>query len=474
MSYTPNIWVDREGTTRYFETIDTDGAKIFTPDYSQLTEIGTPVNADHMNHIEEGISDNDKRITVLEEETDPKQFLNKTQITNCITEIPQDIKLELNNGVLTLKAGSKVYVPNGFEADGTTPKFDEVTIDGDYSMSTDTGTPDGQHIVYIGLTETKLHHRVLAQAKSGTTEPTNGTYYNTATNIITAHNAAGDMQVSLPVGIISFANGEIISIDQVFNGFGYIGSTVFVTKGVKGLIPNGRNEDGSLRNIEFTTSKLFTLTQYGDNNSYNYSIELSNNDSIVNQDVIVYDTNNVYFVQATRPNVIRAKWFDTSSNQYYFWDNNHENTELRTLYKVKDCSFATVTFTNNTITSLTPKLPFRAIDYFDKSEVSSWGMPSGRLVTLTLGATNTTYTAPANGYFCLIMFIRWNANEHRGAYIQRGSFTTGCMGKVAAEGNDEIRLICPASKGQAVTVNYAYTGTYADSIFTFHYAEGEV
>ena len=33
--------------------------------------------------------------------------------TNCLTEIPQDITLELNNGTLTLKAGSKVYVPNG-------------------------------------------------------------------------------------------------------------------------------------------------------------------------------------------------------------------------------------------------------------------------------------------------------------------------------------------------------------------------
>jgi hypothetical protein len=38
---------------------------------------------------------------------------NSTAITNCITSIPQDIKLELNNGTLTLKAGSKVYMPNG-------------------------------------------------------------------------------------------------------------------------------------------------------------------------------------------------------------------------------------------------------------------------------------------------------------------------------------------------------------------------
>ena len=56
MAYTPNNWVDREGTTRYFETIDSDGALIFTPDYTKVTEMGTPVNADNMNHIEEGIA----------------------------------------------------------------------------------------------------------------------------------------------------------------------------------------------------------------------------------------------------------------------------------------------------------------------------------------------------------------------------------------------------------------------------------
>lgn len=56
MAYVKNNWVDREGTTRYFETVDSDGAKIFTPDYTQVTELGTPVNADNMNHIEEGIA----------------------------------------------------------------------------------------------------------------------------------------------------------------------------------------------------------------------------------------------------------------------------------------------------------------------------------------------------------------------------------------------------------------------------------
>ena len=56
MAYVKNNWVDREGTTRYFETVDDDGALILTPDYTQVTEMGTPVNADNMNHIEEGIA----------------------------------------------------------------------------------------------------------------------------------------------------------------------------------------------------------------------------------------------------------------------------------------------------------------------------------------------------------------------------------------------------------------------------------
>lgn len=53
---------------------------------------------------------------------------------NCITKIPQDIKIELNNGILTLKAGSKIYVPNGFEQDGITKKFITVTVSNDLTV----------------------------------------------------------------------------------------------------------------------------------------------------------------------------------------------------------------------------------------------------------------------------------------------------------------------------------------------------
>ena len=56
MSYTKNTWVDQEGQVRYTETED-DGYKIFTANYEEVTQLGTPVNADNMNHIEQGIYD---------------------------------------------------------------------------------------------------------------------------------------------------------------------------------------------------------------------------------------------------------------------------------------------------------------------------------------------------------------------------------------------------------------------------------
>ena len=73
------------------------------------------------------VKDESSRITTL----------MNTKVSNCITEIPQDIKLELNNNnTIVLKKGSIVYIPNG------TGNFDKVTITQDVSdlFSLENGT----------------------------------------------------------------------------------------------------------------------------------------------------------------------------------------------------------------------------------------------------------------------------------------------------------------------------------------------
>lgn len=177
-----------------------------------------------------------------------------TKVSNCITEIPQDIKLELNDGTLTLKEGSKVYVPNGAGV------FNAITTTSNLNIGPTSGS--GKVLLTINSTETFGSVCPINKCVSGAgvTPIDWGLVYDTTTNIITRY-AGGSIvysNSSFPLAVCSQTNGKITSIDQVFNGFGYIGSTVFALPGVKGLIPNGRNADGSLKNIEWITTSVLT------------------------------------------------------------------------------------------------------------------------------------------------------------------------------------------------------------------------
>ena len=62
----------------------------------------------------QGVANESSRImSIMDTKQDKSTAVNYNNISNCITEIPQDIKLELNNGTLILKAGSKVYKGDG-------------------------------------------------------------------------------------------------------------------------------------------------------------------------------------------------------------------------------------------------------------------------------------------------------------------------------------------------------------------------
>ena len=177
-------------------------------------------------------------------------------ISNCITEIPQNIKLELSSGTLTLKAGSKVYVPNGSGV------FDTVTITSDL-----TGTytvASSQRMFFYNVTGRYFQSCSVVNVYSGTTDPTgSGTlyWYDTTNNLVKRSNDGGSTWssdvYSLPFCLCSIADNNISNIDQIFNGAGFIGHHAFVLPNVKALIPDGFNEDGSLKSILWDKQQLF-------------------------------------------------------------------------------------------------------------------------------------------------------------------------------------------------------------------------
>lgn len=189
---------------------------------------------------------------------DAETALNYNNITNCITKIPQDIKLEASGNTITIKAGSKVYYPNGKD-DSDTNIFNTLTFSEDKSVTSVQFQSQRNLSVYFNISNQTFIIRAITDGSSGTSDPaTNGTYYyNTDTNIITDYATDGaTRQVTFPVAIISADETGIITINQVFNGFGFMGSSVFTLPGLEMLLPNGLNDDGTLNNIKYTMSKV--------------------------------------------------------------------------------------------------------------------------------------------------------------------------------------------------------------------------
>ena len=279
--------------------------------------------------------------------------LKNNQITNCLLEVPQNIKLELANGVLTLKAGSKVIVPNGAGV------FEEVVTTQDKSI-TYTWNPVNGRQCMVFTNEigdiSNSYMRDISTCLSGPTTPTitNYTWYDTGNNIVRTHLGT---QQSLPIAIITQgSDGVTKSIDQVFNGFGYIGSTAWVDKGVKGLIPNGRNEDGTLRNIEYTTPKLITRNWHYESRNQPFFIAIGG-----------LQSSEAYYVSDTEPMSPTNNWimwYNPRENVMRYSSNNGKWTVYTDWLFTGIYTSSDTTANNYKLTQFTqPKLPFRAVDY---------------------------------------------------------------------------------------------------------------
>lgn len=209
--------------------------------------------------------------------------------TNGITYIPQDIKFEIVDGTTpTLYAGSEVWVPYGRNA----PEYSigdslnsgiitAISWDGSalfYKVRYDTDlnidfTDDPANAEFVTSISPSHSFWWFNPTYSQDTAPSGfGQYalwYDTAENIVKITFDSGSTwqnYASLPVGIFTMAGtGATKTLKYVFNGVGYIGTTVFAVPGVKGLMADGLNEDGSYktisRTIEYMTYRNLNLSR---------------------------------------------------------------------------------------------------------------------------------------------------------------------------------------------------------------------
>ena len=358
-----------------------------------------------------------------------------TQITNCITKIPQDIKFELVDGALTLKAGSKIYDGAG----------NPISIIKDYIV--DITNSNGVVGVYYSQNQDKIWaNQPMSLATSGNIPPEGtGMFYNTSTKSVDfySNGSISDANWSLPLAIITTSNGALTTINQIFNGFGYIGSTIFALPGVEGLIPNGRNIDGSLNNIKFTTTNLLTYTY--PSTVFSFLIGVNNT--------------------------------NLASDKYVYNQDENYNRNPQGVVAPR-AMFATVsTDSTGRITSFNPKTTFQAVDRNDTEWASTASKPSDRYVGLTLQASGASYTAPANGWF----YTKYTKNSETATQSMILGFTNEdidglgnfiTMGMNSLVTNTYYKINQPIKAGKKMRFSYQKANANDTIILGFCYDEG--
>ena len=200
--------------------------------------------------------------------------------SNCLTYIPQDIKFEIVDGTTpTLYAGSEVWVPYGTAApelsigdtlnsgiitsivwDGA-KLFYKVKYDTDLSIDITSDPANAEFVTSISPSHSFWwFNPTYSQDTAPSGFGQYALWYDTAENIVKITIDSGSTwqnYASLPVGVFTMAGtGATKTLKYVFNGVGYIGTTVFAVPGVKGLMADGLNENGSYKSIERTFDRF--------------------------------------------------------------------------------------------------------------------------------------------------------------------------------------------------------------------------
>lgn len=426
----PQLKFNKMSTAKYNELKEAgqlvENEFYITPDGGTIPEVNTDTNQQVLSNDGTNLSWRNEQV-------------GYNQITNCMTEIPQDIKLEINNGTITLKAGSKVYNGNGVLKTTTT---DISSVNANY---------DGQVLIALSKDfDVLLTGFVPGETVSElpTSTASFKIYYNTTDKKCYLDTTDGWQECSLPIALGTSTVSSWVSIDQVFNGFGFVGSTIFALPGIKGLSPNGNDSlTGIKKNNIISIENILTYTC--PNITANVILELYANKIAINS-------------QAFDKPTIDLIFFDEINNYNYVG-----------LGISNDIWVGSARIENGKIVLFNPKHPISLVDKNNSSWVAQQAMPSKKYINLELGISGTVYTAVANGYIQLVKQAT-AANQYLVAYDTNLPSTTVDENTIAIKwstsGVNDV-LYFPVRKGQQFIIGYTFGGqTIA---FRLIFAQGE-
>lgn len=227
-----------------------------------------------------------------------------------LSAVPQHVKLSVDSGKTVIGSGTTVYTPNGIV--DTVNQFTTYTTTINFETQVHLYDNEGMFVVYAD----SYGCLCASGAETVTSDPTpSSTYkifYNTTTNMCYFDDGTL-IQCSLPLGRVSRNSTDgYYKVDAVFNGFGYIGSTIFVVPGVVGLAANGYNDDGTYKhNVNtYSTVVLFTPTS---------AANQTDADLVMRPNTIDYAALHGFIISETEPaGAAWQYWYKPTANKTYY------------------------------------------------------------------------------------------------------------------------------------------------------------
>jgi len=284
--------------------------------------------------------DNDtKNIRIHDGSSAGGRIIRPIDITNCTTEIPENVKYELSGTTLKIKSGSKIYYPNG--VNGSTKLFGVATLTQDettMNFDTNNGTV---YLVRRNASGTSGYYGIsLDNMISGTDASSlNGKgFYNRTTNKISWVNTGVEEErlYSFPILKLTITNGTVTSVDQVYNGLSFFGSCAVALPGMKYLVPHGFNADNTPNNAAWGITSC-QVSDMPSSSGTNIGIRLANNSF----------------------NGVSNLIYDPITNYNYI----NSTTSASNLRNAAICGY--VSYTSGKVTSIYTKPVFQAVDQLD-------------------------------------------------------------------------------------------------------------
>lgn len=256
-----------------------------------------------------------------------------------------------------------------------------------------------------------------------------------------------------PIAIAKVGTENWTSIEQVFNGFGYIGSTAFALPGVKYQFADGRNEDGTYKSITKTFDNVSLV-------SYAYQLHDPDRQPLsINDQGILHRTYR-YVIQNNQPALGDTVWYKPETNETFRSDGSS------VFVKSREIIIATGISTNSAfnITSFEP-LVVPTVNSYQPAELAGMGMPSNKYIDLTPGASGTTYTVPANGWFFMDVGLTGSTGAAQLSYGAIG------VSAIPQTGVSPSYVLLPVYTGNVVKLTYGFSAKV--NALRFIYAQGD-